>query len=314
MHWKTKRILPVLLFLLGCNHVPTQQPPEEILSTHTSPYLIEADLLQKNLTSSHYKLLDFRKPSAYQQGHLPGALQIWRADLENPDYPYGGMMPAAAQVNELFRSMGIQNSDTLIIYDDNGLCDAARLWWILQYYDFTQVKLLNGGLTAWQQAGGVLTQDIPPPSVSSFTLTANPSKNYWVSREAVQAANLANITLLDTRSTEEHTGQQHKSGAMRAGRIPGSINIDWAHAINYHSDKKFKPLHELQTVYAALNSTAKDTIYVYCHSGVRSAHTTFVLTQLLGYQHVMNYDGSWTEWSYFDKLTDKGDSLTTLLN
>ena len=106
--------------------------------------------------------------------------------------------------------------------------------------------------------------------------------------------------LIDTRTKEEFLGEYIKKGAFKAGKIPKSKLIDWANAINYDGDKKIKSKAELNEIYAGLNKN--DTLYVYCHSGVRSAHTTFVLTQILGYKNILNYDGSWTEWSYYEKL------------
>ena len=100
-----------------------------------------------------------------------------------------------------------------------------------------------------------------------------------------------------------------KKGAAKGGRIPKSVHIDWAEAFNYSGDKRIKPVEELKIIYNKLNIKKNDPIIVYCHSGVRSAHTTFVLTQLLGYKNVKNYDGSWTEWSYFNDLPFKKDSV-----
>ena len=109
-------------------------------------------------------------------------------------------------------------------------------------------------------------------------------------------------------------GKQQKTGAAKAGRIPNSVCIDWSLAIHYNDDKKIKSIEELEQVYSVLGISKSDPIIVYCHSGVRSAHTTFILTQLLGYKNVKNYDGSWTEWSHFNDLPTEQDSITTLLN
>jgi thiosulfate/3-mercaptopyruvate sulfurtransferase len=125
---------------------------------------------------------------------------------------------------------------------------------------------------------------------------------------------VTNKTLIvDSRSDDEFTGKRQKEGATKGGRIPNSKSIDWAKAVNYNGDKKLKSEVDLEKIYAELGASKNDTIIAYCHSGVRSAHTTFVLTQLLGYKNVKNYDGSWTEWSQFDDLPSVQDSITTII-
>ena len=114
---------------------------------------------------------------------------------------------------------------------------------------------------------------------------------------------LGNYKLIDTRSASEYNGEFQKKGAFMAGMIPNSIQIDWAEAIDYNGDKRFKSLNELESVFTRNGIQKEDQIIVYCHSGVRSAHTTFVLTQLLNYTNVKNYDGSWIEWSYLNKVS-----------
>jgi thiosulfate/3-mercaptopyruvate sulfurtransferase len=124
----------------------------------------------------------------------------------------------------------------------------------------------------------------------------------------------SNFVLLDARSADEFSGNALKAGAKKAGRIPGSIHIDWAEAIDYDGSHTFKPREELERIYAKLGADREDTIVVYCHSGVRSSHTTFVLTELLDYKHVLNYDGSWIEWSYDDGLPIETDSMAYIKN
>jgi thiosulfate/3-mercaptopyruvate sulfurtransferase len=176
------------------------------------------------------------------------------------------------------------------------------------------VKLLNGGFLAWKTIEGEIDNLKPTVTVSSFKLYENPSMKYYVSKEEMLSAVKNNTFILDTRTTNEFTGKRHKKGAFKGGRIPNSKLIDWADAVEYHDTKKFKSKEQLNQIYNRLKLSKEDEIIVYCHSGVRSAHTTFVLTQLLGYKNVKNYDGSWTEWSYFNDLPFKQDSITTIKN
>ena len=174
------------------------------------------------------------------------------------------------------------------------------------------MKLLDGGIHEWLANEGSLTEESPIIAASQFKLPTTTGMQYFISKEEVENALNSNIKIIDTRTIDEFSGKRQKKGASKGGRIPGSINIDWAEAINYHSDKKIKPIEELDSIYGTITSMKDDTIILYCHSGVRSAHTTFVLTQMLNYTHVKNYDGSWIEWSHSNHLPLKKDSITQL--
>lgn len=276
-------------------------------------YLINANELVSVINQKNIKIIDFREKEVYDKEHITDAIHLWRTDIEDTSYPYNGMMPSAKQLETLFGSLGISNEDTLIVYDDNDLCEAARLWWILQNYDFKNIKMLQGGIEAWKAVNGKVTHEVSEKATTEFTLSKNPSMKYVVSKEEVFNALSKNVVLVDTRSFDEFSGKQQKKGASKAGRIPNSIHIDWAEAINFHGNQELKSIETLAEFYAKkLKLSKNDSIILYCHSGVRSAHTTFVLTQLLGYKNVKNYDGSWIEWSYFNDLPFTNNSLTTI--
>ncbi len=275
-------------------------------------FLIEAQELIKIIDRPNIKLVDFRKEAPYALEHIPDAVNIGRSHVQNDNFDYNGMMASKDQMEILLGDLGISSEDTLVVYDDNGLCNAARLWWILQNYDFDQLKLLHGGLTSWKTAGGKVTTNIPNPEKSVFKLTDNPSMKFYISKEDVQANIGLNTTIIDTRTADEYSGKRQKNGALKGGRIPGGINIDWAEAINHNGDKKMRSNEELLDIYGKLNLADDEPVIVYCHTGMRSAHTTFVLTQLIGHLNVKNYDGSWTEWSRFDELPFEQDTLTVI--
>ncbi|UAM96851.1 sulfurtransferase [Polaribacter litorisediminis] len=276
-------------------------------------YLIEAPALKLRQTDSSLKIIDFRKKEFYNQEHIEGALQMWRTDIEDTTYSYSGMMASPKQIESLFGNLGINSTDTIIIYDDNGLCEASRLWWILQNYNFKNVKMLHGGIESWKKIDGKVTKKTPEIKKSIFKLFGEPKMQYYISKEEMLKALDKNVVLLDTRTFDEFSGNQQKKGAAKSGRIPNSIHVDWAEAIHYNGDYRLKPIKILENFYhKKLNISKNDSIILYCHSGVRSAHTTFVLTQLLGYKNVKNYDGSWTEWSHFNNLPFVNNSLTKL--
>ena len=308
MSWRISIIL-YLLIISACKHEKANDF-EKVEAT----YLIEANELKGIAQQPNIKIIDFRKKEIYENEHIVGALNIWRTDIEDTSYPYSGIMASKTQIESLFGQLGITTDDTIIVYDDNGLCEASRLWWILQNYDFKNIKLLHGGISEWKSNNGQVTTQIPKVNTAVFKLTKHPKMQYYVSKEQVSDALNSNVVILDTRTSEEFSGKRQKKGATKAGRIPNSIHIDWAETINYNGNKHLKSLKELEIIYSELNIKKNDSIIVYCHSGVRSAHTTFVLTQLLGYKHVKNYDGSWTEWSYFNDLPINGNNITLIKN
>jgi len=313
MTWRISLVVLILAFT-SCKEEKTttvETIEQDIEKTETN-YLIEVDELLKIVNEPNIKILDFRKAEFYKKEHIEGALNIWRTDIEDTSYPYKGMMAGKEQMETLFSNLGINTSDTIIIYDDNGLCDSSRLWWILQNYDFTNVKLFHGGIAAWKENKGTTSTKIPKIEKASFKLTETPSMKYYVSKEDMLKAVNNKTILLDTRTTNEFTGKRQKRGSAKGGRIPNSKLIDWSVAVDYHGDKKMKPKDALENIYGELIGSKNDAVIAYCHSGVRSAHTTFVLTQLLGYKNVKNYDGSWTEWSQFNDLPIQQDSITTI--
>lgn len=311
MNWKISLIFIFGFLVISCkNDVKT--PKKDSKTIKNSSFLIEIEDFEKLKNQPNIKLIDFRKPKLYADGHLENAINIWRTDIEDDSQPYKGMMASKAKIETLFSKLGITNNDTLIIYDDNGLCDSSRLWWLLQNYGFNNVKLLNGGLSTLKTNNEVLSQDVPEFKSSNFKLPEVSPMRYHASKNDVMNALDKNHVILDTRTTDEFSGKRQKKNAFKGGRIPTSKLIDWAQAIDYHGSKKIKSRPDLESIYNRLGASKNDTIVVYCHSGVRSAHTTFVLTQLLDYKHVINYDGSWTEWSYFKELPVERDSTTTI--
>lgn len=280
-----------------------------------SRYLIEAEELVPLLDSKNIKVIDFRRKASFVQGHIPGAINFWRADIENSDYPYSGMKADAIQLEELFSSLGIENGDLLVAYDDVGSCDAARLWWVLQFHGFENLKILNGGLDAWEKIKGAVTTEKTKISPSNFQLPSAQNTSIRISNEELklEMTDSNPALLLDNRTYDEFTGKRQKKGAIATGHIPSSIHIDWAENVNYDGNKKFKSVEALAEMYQSLGLSKDQKIVTYCHSGVRSSLTYFVLTELLAYEDVRNYDGSWLEWSHL-RLPFEQDSVTVNLN
>lgn len=300
----------------------TESQIEDVLNepmTTTSDYystkhLIECEDLKVLNTSSNIKIIDFRKPEAFLKEHMVNAINIWRTDIDDNSFPYKGIMASRSKIEDLFSRLGIKNEDKLVIYDDNGACDASRLWWVLINYGFNNVKILNGGLTEWKHKNGPLTTKVIFYDVSNFKFLHNKNRSLYVDLEGVKSLVVDdNKILLDTRTDDEFSGKRQKKGASRGGHIPNSICLDWGHAVDFNATNKFKSYKDLLDLYQSKGITKEKEIYIYCHSGVRSAHTTFVLTELLGFKNVKNYDGSWIEWSFNKDLPIEQDTITTIL-
>lgn len=248
-------------------------------------------------------ILDIRKATDYALGHIPGAQNIFRGDYSatEADYGFGGMRGSREQLEALLGSLGVGQDTMILAYDAKGDYDAARLWWQLDMNGFRNIKLIDGGIVAWEAAGFEISTVVPEVTPTDFTFTTAPNLNRVASLADVEAAiDDPNVILLDTRSLDEMTGESLKRGAIREGRIPGSVWLEYSASLD--SNKSFLDVDTLRAQFTDLGITPDKTIIAYCQSGVRSAHTTFVLSQLLGYENVMNYDGSWIEWSFNEHL------------
>jgi thiosulfate/3-mercaptopyruvate sulfurtransferase len=236
----------------------------------------------------------------YDTGHIPGAFKLdWHADLNDAlvrDYI------SREQFQELLRSKNIDDSTTVIFYGDKNNWWAAYALWVFQLFGFTNTKLLDGGRVKWEQEGRPMVTDVPAPA----------QRSSYVAKERVDTAIRAfmpdvrkhiesNGRLVDVRSPDEYSGKKlhmpeyPQEGAMRGGHIPGAKSVPWARAAN--PDGTFKPANELRAIYEQEQGLRpSDDVIAYCRIGERSSHTWFVLSYLLGYDKVRNYDGSWTEW------------------
>ncbi|MDB4656254.1 rhodanese-like domain-containing protein, partial [Flavobacteriales bacterium] len=163
------------------------------------------------------------------------------------------------------------------------------------------IKLLNGGLAAWKATDEGLSELSYSLETSDYKFQSRPDSSFLAMFSVVQSIDTSAIVLLDTRGEQEHSGEFHKNGAAYPGHIDGAVNLDWAMAVDYGGTQKFLSVDTLKERYAAIGIDGTKPVVTYCHSGVRSAHTLFVLTELLGYRNIKNYDGSWIQWSHLNE-------------
>jgi thiosulfate/3-mercaptopyruvate sulfurtransferase len=236
--------------------------------------------------------------TAYDQGHIAGAVG-WNWQTQLQDNVRRDLIDKAA-LEALLAKSGVSNDTTVLLYGDNNNWFAAYALWQLKYYGHKDARLINGGRKKWIEEKRALTTE--PVKVAATTYHATgPDESIRARKEDVfESVNKKKpIQLVDVRSGDEFTGKiiappGMTETAQRGGHIPGAANIPWAQAAN--EDGTFKSVEALQQLYGGKGITGNNEIIAYCRIGERSSHTWFVLKYLLGYDHVKNYDGSWTEW------------------
>jgi thiosulfate/3-mercaptopyruvate sulfurtransferase len=235
----------------------------------------------------------------YDTGHIAGAQKVdWHADLNDDltrDYV------DRAHFEALLRAKGIDDSTTVIFYGDKNNWWACYAFWVFQLFGFKNAKVLDGGRVKWEQEGRPLVTDVPKLAPTKYTAPPRDDARIRAFRDEVLAHAKAKRPMIDVRSPDEYTGKKThmpeypQEGVLRGGHIPGAKSVPWARAAN--ADGTFKTADELRTIYEKEIGLQKgDDVIAYCRIGERSSHTWFVLTYLLGYDRVRNYDGSWTEW------------------
>ena len=271
------------------------------MSEYANPdALVEVDWLEEHLSDPNVRVVEVDEDTtAYEKGHLPGAVGWnWFTDLHKPvgrDYVDQDGLAA------LLRQGGVGADTTVVLYGGNNNWFAAYAYWLLRYLGFDSVKLLNGGRKKWELESMELTPDVPMHGPSDFTLTGPVRHEFRAFRdEVLDKVSAAESAFVDVRSPEEYRGEKlapdhlPQEQAQVPGHIPGAANIPWAKAAN--EDGTFKPPDELRSLYESEGITDGQEVIAYCRIGERSSHTWFALKELLGYERVKNYDGSWTEY------------------
>ncbi|HLA97669.1 MAG TPA: sulfurtransferase [Anaerolineales bacterium] len=262
-------------------------------------FLVETDWVAQHLDDPAIRLVESDEDYLlYDTGHIPGAVKVdWFTTLQ---HPIRRDFLSTDEFEALCSQLGIANDTTVVFYGDKSNWFATYALWLFRYYGHAKLKIMNGGRAKWGQEIRPLTKVVPYyPRTTYQAKGPNPSIRAF--RDQVFQHLDAKLPLVDVRSPKEYTGElihmpnYPQEGATRGGHIPGAMNIPWSQATN-DSDGTFKTAQELRQLYGSAGITPDKEIIAYCRIGERSSHTWFVLTYLLGYPKVKNYDGSWTEW------------------
>jgi thiosulfate/3-mercaptopyruvate sulfurtransferase len=237
-------------------------------------------------------------PDLYDEGHIPGSVKLhWREDLQDP---VERDIVDRETFERVLGERGIGNDTVVVLYGDKNNWFAAYAYWYLKVYGHADVRILDGGRQKWIDEGRALTTDVPSPAAESYSASDRDESIRAYRDQVREWIEGSGSALVDVRSPGEYAGDliappgYEQEGAQRAGHIPTAVSIPWASAVR--DDGTFKSADELRELYGGKGVTEGKPVTAYCRIGERSAHTWFVLSELLGFEDVRNYDGSWTEW------------------
>jgi thiosulfate/3-mercaptopyruvate sulfurtransferase len=263
--------------------------------------LVDTQWAEEHLKDPKVRIaeVDYDSRANYELGHIPGAVLFdWKNDINDP---LTRNVLTKESCQNLLQNAGISNDTTLLLYGDFNNWFAAFAFWVLKYYGYKDVRLINGGRKKWLQEDRALTKEVPSYPKGNFAAN-EPDSQIRIFLDGVKrAVSAPGLKMVDVRSPKEFSGEilappeYPTEHAQRGGHIPGAVNIPWAQAVN-DGDGTFKNTEELKQLYESKGITPDKEIIAYCRIGERSSHTWFVLKYLLGYPNVKNYDGSWTEW------------------
>ena len=272
------------------------------MSDYANDVLVSADWVEEHVEEFQdddpaYRLIEVDVDTeAYEEAHAPGAIGLnWETQLQ--DQTRRDIL-SKEDFAEVMGEHGLTENSTVVLYGDNSNWFAAYTYWQFKYYGHEDVKLMNGGRDYWLANDYPTTTDVPEFSSQAYT-ASGPYEGIRAYRADVENAMERGVPLVDVRSPEEFKGEilappGLQETAQRGGHIPGASNISWAATVN--DDGTFKTADELRELYEADGVTDDQEVVAYCRIGERSSIAWFALHELLGYENVVNYDGSWTEW------------------
>jgi len=268
------------------------------MGDYAKDVLVDTQWVENHLDDDSIRIVEVdENPALHAEAHIPGAIGFdWKKDLQ--DQVKRDFL-GAREFGELMGSRGISNQHQVVLYGDRNNWFAAYTYWYFKYYGHDNVRLMNGPREKWISEGRPTSTDVPTYEPQTFTAQEG-DPAIRAKRDEVLASLDSSTKLVDVRSPQEYSGEliamagYEQEGAQRSGHIPGAASVPWAQAVQ--EDGTFKSADELRELYKGKDVVNGDPIIAYCRIGERSAHTWFVLHELLGEDDVKNYDGSWTEW------------------
>ena len=263
--------------------------------------LVSTEWVASHLKDGGVRVVESNEdPLLYSTGHVPGAVEVdWTRDLNDAlrrDYLDKEGFEA------LMRRIGATPETVIVFYGDKNNWWATYAYWVFQLFGHGNARIMDGGRIKWAKEGRELSREVPKYPATQYPAQNRDDGKVRIFRDEVLAHVQARRPLVDVRSPEEYSGERMhmpdypNEGALRGGHLPGAASIPWGRAVNA-DDGTFKTADELRAIYEGEKGFSADQdVVVYCRIGERSSHTWFVLTHLLGYPQVRNYDGSWTEW------------------
>jgi thiosulfate/3-mercaptopyruvate sulfurtransferase len=277
---------------------------------YAKPVLVTTEWLVEHLGDDDIVVAEVdENPDLYDEGHIPDAVKLhWREDLQDP---VERDLIDRESFERVLGERGISNDTTVVLYGDKNNWFAAYAYWYLKTYGHGDVRILDGGRQKWIDEGRELTTDAPSPKAQTYRARERDESIRAYRDQVLEWLGASERALVDVRSPGEYAGElisppgYEQEGAQRGGHIPTAASIPWASAVQ--DDGTFKTPDELRELYGGKGITPDKEVTAYCRIGERSAHTWFVLRELLGFERVRNYDGSWTEWgNLVDVPIEKG--------
>jgi thiosulfate/3-mercaptopyruvate sulfurtransferase len=268
-------------------------------SALASQTVVSTDWVAQNLRNPSVRIVEVSvEPGVYERGHIPGAVNIrWHTDLVDP---VKRDIVSQENFEKLMSSLGIANDTTVVLYGDNNNWFAAWGAWVFDIYGHPNVRMMDGGRKKWEMERRPVDTMTPSYARTGYRVS-EPNRSLRARLDDVLEVVEGNrdAMILDIRSPDEFSGKVFappgiQELAIRAGHVPGAVNVPWSQAVN-PEDGTFKSVEELKRIYTAVGVDGSKPVIVYCRIGERSSHTWFALKHLLGYD-VINYDGSWTEY------------------
>lgn len=279
---------------LGMSNDVSQDTSLESRGYFSTKRLVTTKWVSENNSNDSVKIVDVRKPEDYNAGHIPGALNYPSSELQVEANGIRGMLPPGETIASKLSSLGIKPTDTIVVYDGIKSLWSSRFLWTLAVYGHEDARIMDGAWGIWESEGKSVSVESPSTTPSNYKFTLAKNESLIIDLQAIETSIAdSGSVVLDTRSAEEYAGRDNRDN-LRHGHIPTSVHVEWKQ--NLDAEGKFLASSELKALYNSVDIDDELDIFTLCQTAVRATHSWFVLTDLLGYDNVSVYDGSWAEW------------------